>query len=69
MSSFSVAPRGRVPAMGRYSILRPCTRTSSSGELPASSIFNGIDARAFTFRAGLFGEPSGPSVAKRRKYM
>jgi hypothetical protein len=29
-----VAPRGRVPAMGRYSTLPWCTRTSSSGDDP-----------------------------------
>ncbi len=33
-SSTSSALRGRVPAMGRYSTLRPWTRTRSSGEEP-----------------------------------
>ena len=36
-SSSSLAPRGRVPAMGRYSTLPLWTRTSSSGDEPASS--------------------------------
>ena len=37
VSSSGVAPRGRVPARGRVSTRRPSTRTSISGEAPATA--------------------------------
>ena len=40
-SRTSVSPRGRVPAIGRVSTRLPSTRTSGSGEEPASSMPSG----------------------------
>ena len=36
-SSFAPSGRGRVPAIGRVSTRRPSTRTSISGEAPATA--------------------------------
>ena len=63
-SSSGVAPRGRVPAIGRTVTRPPATRTSSSGELPTSSTPS--STRWYMYGDGLSARSARYSVAGRK---